>query len=105
MSRLCCAEFSAIAAKKTNWLSLLTMPKVLGIDLASSSWTAIGAATIEFEDTGQRFTGVTPTAIQWPSTLLTPAALADTIDSFAREQRITAVAMDGPQGWRDPETD
>jgi hypothetical protein len=76
--------------------------RALGIDLASSSWAAVGSATVSFEN--GRFTEVVAGAIDWPAAPLTPRALADAIDEFARRERISAVAMDGPQGWRDPET-
>lgn len=76
------------------------MTRVLGIDLASSDWAAIGTALIAFE--GDRFTRVTAPAIRWPTTELTPSVLADAIDAFARREAVRAIALDGPQGWRDP---
>lgn len=78
--------------------------KVLGIDLASSNWSAIGSATIEFDDKAAKFTRVVAGAIRWPATSLTAEALADAIDAFARREGVRAVALDGPQGWRDPAT-
>lgn len=78
--------------------------KVLGIDLASSKWSAVGSATIEFDDEADRFTRVVAGAIRWPAAALTPEALADSIDAFARREGVCAVALDGPQGWRDPAT-
>jgi hypothetical protein len=45
-----------------------------------------------------------PGAIPWPSAAFSPAALADRIDRFARAEGVVAVALDGPQGWRDPAT-
>jgi len=78
--------------------------KVLGIDLASSKWSAVGSATIEFDDEADRFTRVVAGAIRWPTIQLTPDALAEAIDVFARREGVWAVALDGPQGWRDPAT-
>lgn len=80
------------------------MRKALGIDLASSKWSAVGSATIEFDDRAKRFTRVVPGAVRWPEVALTSGALADAIDSFARREGVCAIAMDGPQGWRDPAT-
>jgi Protein of unknown function (DUF429) len=77
--------------------------RALGIDLASSSWASVGSATVAFDDAGA-FTEVVAGTIAWPAVPLTPRALADAIDLFVRRHRICAVAMDGPQGWRDPET-
>ena len=76
--------------------------RVLGIDLASRNWSSIGSATIEFDVIVGAFTTVTPRAISWPACGLTPAALADVIDDFARDRGVCAVAIDGPQGWRHP---
>lgn len=78
--------------------------RVLGIDVASAAWSSIGSATIEFDAELRNCVSVVPGAIPWPSTPLTPGALADTIDQFARRHEIGAVALDGPQGWRHPET-
>jgi uncharacterized protein DUF429 len=77
---------------------------VLGIDLASSKWSSVGSATIEFDDEAHVFTRVMAGAITWPEIPLTPEALADTIDVFTRREGVCAVALDGPQGWRDPAT-
>jgi hypothetical protein len=78
--------------------------RVLGVDLASSSWAAVGSATISFDAERGEFVDVVAGAIRWPEAPLTAHALADAIDSFARHENICAVAMDGPQGWRDPAT-
>ena len=82
------------------------MRTVLGIDLASSKWSSVGTASIEFDDETRKFTRVVPGAIRWPATPRkpTPESLADAIDAFARRERVCAVALDGPQGWRDPAT-
>jgi hypothetical protein len=77
---------------------------VLGIDLASAKWSSVGSATIDFDDELNTFTRVVAGAIAWPTGPLTPDALADAIDAFARREGVRAVALDGPQGWRDPAT-
>jgi hypothetical protein len=77
---------------------------VLGIDLASAKWSSVGSATIEFDDEASAFTRVVAGAIAWPGVPLSPDALAGAIDAFARSKGVCAVALDGPQGWRDPAT-
>jgi len=77
---------------------------VLGIDLASTKWSSVGSATIGFDDEANSFTRVVAGAIVWPAAPLTPDALADATDAFARREGVCAVALDGPQGWRDPAT-
>ena len=72
----------------------------LGIDLACRRWNDIGSALIAFDR--QRFTEAVPGAITWPTSDLTPSAVAGAIDAFARAHDIAAVSIDGPQGWRDP---
>lgn len=76
----------------------------LGVDVASSSWGANGSAVVEFNRTTLTVSAVLPGAIRWPETALTPAALADAIDEHVRGRGVGAVALDGPQGWRDPST-
>ena len=72
--------------------------------MASSKWSSVGSATIEFDPMSRKFTRVVAGAISWPALPLTARALADAIDTFARREGICAVALDGPQGWRDPAT-
>jgi len=60
---------------------------------------------IAFDDSSGRFASVTPDAIQWPRVALNPESLADAIDTFVRETGVCVVALDGPQGWRDPDTE
>jgi len=74
--------------------------RALGIDLASSFWAANGSALVEFSPL--RFERAACGAIRWPSAPLSARALAEAIDDHARSQGATAVALDGPQGWRDP---
>lgn len=78
------------------------MLTVLGIDLASATWRDNGSAQLVIDSDAVR--RVTPGAIAWPDRPLSPDALADAIDTHMRGRGICAVALDGPQGWRDPET-
>jgi hypothetical protein len=78
--------------------------RVLGIDIATIEWALIGSATIDFDDDSRAFTSVIPHVIPWPDSELTPGGLAETIDAFVRNYGVSAVALDGPQGWRDPST-
>jgi hypothetical protein len=82
---------------------MTTTTRVLGIDLASS-WANLGSAMIAFDESG-RGRDVIPAALRWPDVPFAPATLADAIDAYAREHGVSAVALDGPQGWRDPATD
>src|SRR5688572_10138116 len=76
--------------------------RVLGIDVASASWSDVGTAAIDFDE--ERVTSVIAAPITWPNERLTPAALARIVNAFVRQYSVCAVALDGPQGWRDPET-
>jgi hypothetical protein len=75
---------------------------VLGVDLASASWASNGVAAITFDD--RAIFAVEPGALSWPGGPLTPGALADALDAFARERGVSCIALDGPHAWRDPET-
>ena len=77
---------------------------VLGLDVASADWKSNGSAVITFDAETRVFEGVIAPAIAWPECDLTPAILADVIDTFVRSNGICAVSLDGPQGWRDPST-
>lgn len=80
--------------------------RVLGIDLGPGAWANNGSALVGFDRVTATISSVAPAVIAWPSsTPLTPLALADVIDSFARSKNVRAVSIDGPQGWRDPSTD
>ena len=70
----------------------------IGIDLASGRWEDNGSASIQFTADGWVKCGVG--VIPWPGGSLTPAALADTIDNYARQTGAAVVCLDGPQGWR-----
>lgn len=104
------------------------MNVVLGIDLASASWTANGSALLEWQrdpgdsraltgldgdrpnaprlgprDQRGAITRVEPACIEWPGhEPLTSRAMADAIDACARRHGVRAVAIDGPHAWRDP---
>lgn len=95
--------FGMRATRPEDARKTASMKRVLGIDVASASWADIGAAAVDFDE--GRITAVVPAPIPWPNEPLTPIALARTIDWFAREYAVSAVGLDGPQGWRDPDTD
>jgi hypothetical protein len=80
------------------------MQRVVGIDLASSAWTANGSAMLGFEPAADGFSELVTPAIEWPDAPLTPSALAGAIHAFVTRNGVRAVALDGPQGWRDPAT-
>jgi hypothetical protein len=77
------------------------MCNVLGIDLATN-WRSIGSAVLSFD--GARWINCTTGAIVWPRSTCDAAAIADAILGFALENNISAISLDGPQGWRDPLT-
>ena len=79
--------------------------RVLGIDLACRAWRDNGSAVLEFRPgENPAWVAVTPGAIQWPQapTALTAQAMAAHILQFVTENKIRAISLDGPQGWRDP---
>lgn len=77
----------------------------LGIDVASSTWGNNGSALVEFDVSANIVSRVVPGAISWPEDPLSPHALARAIDEYAQSNGVRAIALDGPQGWRDPSTD
>lgn len=74
----------------------------VGIDLASASWSAVGSALVQADTRTGTFTRVVPGIAVWPSSMLTPRALADVIHALAVAHGAQAVALDGPHAWRDP---
>ena len=78
--------------------------RVLGIDLASARWSNNGSAVLRFDASTPAWTAIRVPAIVWPTDALTPVAMDKAIDRFAVSHDIIAVALDGPQGWRDPDT-
>lgn len=79
------------------------MTTVLGIDVALN-WGSIGSALLAFDATSSMFFELKAPAIKWPAKPLAAGTLADAIDEFARAVGVVAIAIDGPQGWRDPQT-
>lgn len=78
--------------------------KVLGIDLASRKWQDNGSAMITFT-TGDdaAWCAVECGCIEWPiHDHLSSNAMADVIEQTVKEHGISAVSLDGPQGWRQP---
>ncbi len=78
--------------------------RVFGVDLASASWSDNGSAVLTFTVGGQTWNGIKIPALAWPDSQLTPAGMAKAIDDFALANGVAAVALDGSQGWRAPET-
>ena len=77
---------------------------VLGVDLASVRWSDNGTALLTFTTGNEtRWRNVSYSVISWPSRPLSAQAMAEVIDSFALQNEVKAVSLDGPQGWRDPE--
>jgi len=74
---------------------------VVGVDVATR-WRDTGSARLTFAQ--GRVVDVQTPAIRWPDGTLTATGLADAIDAHARAHDVLAVALDGPQGWRDPAT-
>jgi predicted kinase len=74
---------------------------VLGVDLALRRWGDIGTALVSFDQ--GRFTAAKVGVVPRPATPRPDAAtLAVAIDAAARTLEVGAVAIDGPQAWRDP---
>lgn len=81
------------------------MRRVLGVDLASGTWADNGSALLEFDEGSGHVVALRVPAIRWPvPAQLNARTAADAIDRFARAEGVCAVALDGPQGWRDPAT-
>lgn len=78
--------------------------RVLGIDLAMARWRSIGSALLEFDCHSKRVETVVADVLPGLPGPPSPTALAEAIDTIARRERCVAVALDGPQGWRDPAT-
>jgi hypothetical protein len=77
---------------------------VLGVDLASRRWDNTGTALLTFTAGDEaRWEAVEYDVIDWPAASLSPEAMADVIATFAIENGVQAVSLDGPQGWREPE--
>ncbi len=77
--------------------------KVLGIDLACRSWSDIGTAVTTLRGTPLTWHHCQINAIQWPDAPISSDQLATVILDFVMAKGISAVSIDGPQGWRSPE--
>jgi hypothetical protein len=77
--------------------------RVLGIDLASVRWRDNGIAIVSFT-TGAHaeWYAVEYGCVRWPDVDLSPATMADAVEKIVLEHKISAVSLDGPQGWREP---
>jgi hypothetical protein len=73
--------------------------RVLGVDLGMS-WAAIGLAVLEFRSA--IWTSVRVLRLSSAPPLSDARVLAGVIDGICRTECISAVSIDGPQGWRDP---
>jgi hypothetical protein len=76
------------------------MVSVLGIDLAYTDWRKNGSAVLSFED--EAWSRCQENVVSWPDCPISAAAMAGAIEIFVLENEISAVSLDGPQGWRDP---
>jgi Protein of unknown function (DUF429) len=76
---------------------------VLGVDLSSARWETNGTAILTFTQGPEpTWTQAQAGVVRWPaSEPFTPARLSEEIDRVALASGIAAVALDGPQGWRD----
>ena len=74
--------------------------RVLGVDLSSTRWDWNGTALLTVDD--GVCTALDRGAVRWPAVPISPAAMAAAILDTAVEHDAAAVAIDGPQGWRDP---
>lgn len=77
---------------------------VLGVDLGSRSWATNGSASLSFrrDAEGARWTAGSIGVVSWPSAPMTAELMAEALDRHARDQKVLAVSLDGPQAWRDP---
>jgi predicted kinase len=76
--------------------------KVLGVDLASGRWRDNGTALLSFGADG-RWETIEPGVVRWPSGGRPNAeAIAEGLDAFCLAHAVSAMSLDGPQGWRDP---
>lgn len=77
--------------------------RVLGVDLASRSWSDNGSAVLTFQSSPQpQWLSLEYGCIRWPASAVTATAMAEVIHSYVTEKRLDAVSLDGPQGWREP---
>jgi len=75
---------------------------VLGVDLASSSWSKNGNALLGFDTGTRQWINAQTGVLNWPRKTISSDLMAETLNSFALERKVAAMSLDGPQGWRDP---
>ena len=80
------------------------MATALGVDLACRSWKDVGFGQVTFDvQPHPVWTGAVTDCVRRPDeAAITAVALANLIDRYAVEHGVDAVALDGPQGWRQP---
>jgi predicted kinase len=77
--------------------------RVLGVDLASGRWRDNGTALLSFDDDGA-WRDVESGVVGWPDEGRPDAErIAAQLDEFCLAHGVSALSLDGPQGWRDPE--
>lgn len=77
--------------------------KTLSIDLAYKSWRELGSALLEFSP--RRWQKVALGVCSWPEhPALDPMNLAAVLAEFVREYDVHMLILDGPQAWKDPES-
>jgi hypothetical protein len=79
------------------------MPAVLSVDLACAA-SNIGLCVLRSEKSTAWKADFVPIADWKLPTPLTPGALANAIYDFCLHEHISIVLLDGPQGWKDPES-
>jgi hypothetical protein len=85
-----------------EWSMTRSRVAVLGVDLASRSWKDNGSALISFEGRPPGWVEARTDVVRWPALPLSPQAMAQVLDAYALEHGVSALSIDGPQGWRDP---
>jgi hypothetical protein len=79
--------------------------RVLSIDLAINNLNDLGLCLLEVESQGKsRATFLSPRDDLWLTALPQADELAAKITEFAREHKVRVAMIDGPQGWKSPES-
>lgn len=90
-----------------SWTRVLNQrnmkPKVLSVDLACAA-ANIGLCVLQSEKGNVWRANFIPSSNWNLPTPLIPTNLADAIYDFCVREHITIVLLDGPQGWKDPES-
>src|SRR5581483_1766938 len=79
------------------------MSAVFSVDLACAA-ANIGFCVLQSENGSVWRANFIPSSDWNLPTPLTPATLADAVYDFCVNERISVVLLDGPQGWKDPES-